>query len=158
MKLVFKVILLLIWMSVIFYFSHQSGEQSSETSLLVLKLFNFFHVDIDSSLGAFLHLMIRKLAHFSEYFILSLLFYNIIRPYTKYKYLYSIIFSCFYAIIDEIHQYYIPNRVASFLDVLIDTCGASLAMFFLYLINKLKPKVTSPYQGEDCIQSQKVPS
>jgi len=158
MKLVFKISLLLIWMGVIFYFSHQPGNVSSETSLFVLNLFNIIGVDINSPLGEFMHLIIRKLAHFTEYFILSLLFYNIIRPYTKYKYWYSLLFAFFYACTDELHQYYIPNRVGSFIDVLIDTTGASLAMLLMYLINRLKPKVSSPYQEEEESLLQKVPS
>lgn len=39
-----------------------------------------------------------------------------------------------YAVTDEIHQTFVPGRQGAVLDVIIDSAGAALALFFLWLI------------------------
>lgn len=81
MKRKVKWCLLLGWMIVIFLFSHQTGQQSSESSGLVEKLFSIFPFLPDQILGVELHFLIRKAAHFTEYFILYLLMFSVFIDY-----------------------------------------------------------------------------
>ena len=41
-----------------------------------------------------------------------------------------------YAATDEIHQAFVPSRVASVRDVLLDTTGAALALLCLWAVNR----------------------
>lgn len=66
----------------------------------------------------------RKLAHFTEYFILGIL---VLLTFTSFdnKNIYLMILFCFlYAYTDEIHQLFVLGRDGNFIDVLIDTSGS----------------------------------
>ncbi|WP_291651467.1 VanZ family protein [Clostridium sp.] len=127
--------MLIAWMGIIFFMSHQPGEVSSSQSELVLKIFSFLGIELNQYFGELATLVVRKAAHFSEYLILFLFTYNVSRFYftTKKARLYSIIFIFLYASTDEFHQYFIPGRNMAFKDVLIDTSGGAIG----YLIMKI---------------------
>ena len=129
-RLIIRWIALLFWMGLIFYMSNQPGDVSSKQSGLVLKLFQFIGIDLNNELSELATFIVRKTAHFTEYFILYFLSINVMKCYLNIKntIFYSFIFSFFYACTDEIHQYFIPGRAMAFRDVLIDSAGALLAM------------------------------
>lgn len=128
----------------IFYMSgdSNSGQKSDFITLIVLKILNFFFflqsniINID-----FISFIIRKIAHISEYFILTLLFYiGFYKNYQKTSkdklLLLSIVFSIIYSITDELHQTFVPNRVGSHKDVIIDSMGCLI----FYLFSKITIK------------------
>ncbi|MBM6861153.1 VanZ family protein, partial [Clostridium saudiense] len=108
-RLVLGWIALLFWIGLIFYMSNQPGDISSKQSGLVLKLFQMLGIDLNKELGELATFIVRKIAHFTEYFILYLLTVNVMKYYLDIKraILYAVIFSIFYACTDEIHQYFI---------------------------------------------------
>ena len=60
---------LLVWMGVIFYFSHQSGDASMQLSDGILDSFkSLFQNFLDYHTLSYI---VRKIAHFTEYFILG---------------------------------------------------------------------------------------
>ena len=63
-------ILLIGWMIIIFYMSNQPGEISSKQSELVVRIFQFIGINLTEKLGDLATFIVRKVAHFSEYFIL----------------------------------------------------------------------------------------
>lgn len=138
---IFKWILLIVWMAVIFIMSNQPGDVSSEQSRLVVVIFEFLGLEI-SKYGDMATFLIRKTAHFTEYFILFLLAYRVACMYISEKKarIYVILFVFLYACTDEIHQAFIPDRAPAFRDVLIDTSGGVFASFLVYLIGKFKRK------------------
>tara|TARA_Y100000768_G_scaffold222796_1_gene168040 strand:- start:1195 stop:1584 length:390 start_codon:yes stop_codon:yes gene_type:complete len=76
-----------------------------------------------------------KLIHFSEYFILGILYLNALYHQDfKIKMLYSVMFISLIPIIDESIQIFIPNRVASIYDAIFDYLGCYLGMSLYYLI------------------------
>lgn len=85
--------------------------------------------------------IIRKMAHITEYLILGILLFNVLKDYniinTKLVII-TIIFCFTYAISDEVHQLFIQSRSGKFSDVLIDTIGSSIGSFIYYLIMKKK--------------------
>lgn len=87
---------------------------------------------------------VRKFAHASEFFVLALLFINLIyqsKGKVKWQYLLVTILFCFlYACTDEFHQKFIVGRTSRFTDVLIDTCGATVAVLgvFIFKLRHLK--------------------
>jgi hypothetical protein len=71
--------------------------------------------------------------HMIEYCILSLLIFRAMNFGFKKKasiniILLSLILSIVYAVLDEIHQSYVPNRTPSYMDLLADSFGALLGM------------------------------
>lgn len=112
----------------IFYFSHQTGHESSGlSSYIVLWIQNHLSITLPE-------LIIRKIAHMSEYAILAVAFF-----YGFYKnqfsinktYIYSLLCSSLYACSDEFHQLFIAGRACSLIDVFIDTIGAIIILFIL---------------------------
>lgn len=134
--------LLISWMCFIFFMSHQPGNVSSNQSDLVLKIFSFIGIELNDYFGEVATFIVRKTAHFSEYFILYLLSYNVFRYYVKNKKysIYLILFVALYAISDEFHQAFIPGRGPAIRDVLIDTSGGVFAYITMNLFAKFKFK------------------
>lgn len=125
-KKVIAWLLFVSWLILIFYFSNQPGSISSDLSNHVLKtILNNLAISNFTVLAGIL----RKLAHFSEYFILSFLTLNLVKQYkvvSPYDFVIVMFFCFFYASSDEFHQLFIENRMASFLDVLLDYSGSLL--------------------------------
>ena len=99
------------WSILIFVKSHKPAFESSEESSLVAM---FINQAIASIFGAGKFIvsdnMVRKTAHFLEYFVLSFLLFKAYlntEKVVKTFYL-ATVTSVIYAISDEIHQYFIP--------------------------------------------------
>lgn len=111
------------------------GDKSSNNSNFFLNIItnNFNNVDED-----IMSTVIRKLAHFTEFFILGGYLWFLFK--NKISYLFAVIV----AIIDEIIQIFTPGRTAKVLDVLIDSLGSLLGficvMIIFYKISKYKEK------------------
>ena len=136
-KKVINIILLIIWLGVIFFFSAESGEKSSNTSGIFTDIIKVFIKDENKIDDA--KLVIRKIAHFTEYLILALLIVNVIKDYKEinYKLLLLTLIMCFlYAASDEWHQTFVPGRSGQFIDVLIDTSGSLVGLIFYKLIKR----------------------
>ncbi|MGG5460095.1 VanZ family protein [Clostridium sp. B9] len=131
-------VLMLLWMVFIFFMSNQPGEVSSKQSDFVVVLMNMLGLDL-SKFGDLATFVIRKGAHFTEYMILYLLVFNVIRFYVKSKlgYIYSLMIVFGYACSDEFHQLFVDGRSGQFTDVLIDTSGGTFGMMVIYIKNML---------------------
>lgn len=145
MKIV-KICLLILWMTLIFYFSNQNAVQSSNASdgfisKTVVKVYKIFYVnesveDTEEIISKYTY-PIRKLAHYSLYFILVILIYFTLKDYTNNNLLlYSLLFCFFYACTDEFHQLFVMGRSASFKDVFLDTFGSFCSILIITVINK----------------------
>jgi VanZ family protein len=77
---------------------------------------------LSSGLGTW-DLILRKIAHLSEYAILgALLLRAIQRPAV------AILVGALYAVTDEVHQHFVRGRHAAWYDVLIDTVGVTIGV------------------------------
>ena len=77
-----------------------------------------------------IHQVIRKLAHFTEYFVLSVLLYRALRQGPRWDLRaagMAIVIAGLYAMLDEFHQWFVPGRTAAAGDSLIDVLGAAAA-------------------------------
>lgn len=135
-------IMLIVWMGVIFFMSHLPGEVSSSQSDLVIKIFEFLGISLDSYFGDLASFVIRKSAHFSEYLILFLLLYRVLCLYVDKRSakLYTLLGVFLYAGSDEIHQYFVPGRAMAFRDVMIDTSGGAAGMALIWIYEKLRKR------------------
>ena len=138
-------LILLIWMGIIFFMSHQPGDVSNNQSELVIKIFQFLGIELNQYFGELATFIVRKTAHFSEYFILFLCAYNVSKIYftNRKARIYAIIFVFLYACSDEFHQHFIPGRNMAFKDVLIDTSGGFFACLITSIVEIIKSKKNS---------------
>ena len=133
-KRIIKWVILIIWMIIIFLFSNQAYSGDTTHSILENVLPSILNIDI-------LNFIIRKSAHFIEYFILTLLTISLLKEYSlteRIILLLSLIICFTYACTDEIHQAFIPGRTSLFKDVLIDTSGGLISLILYYIFNKYK--------------------
>lgn len=130
---------LLVWMGVIFYFSHQSGDASMQLSDGILDSFkSLFQNFLDYHTLSYIA---RKIAHFTEYFILGLLIYHLVKQYrviSKTEIIWMILFCVIYAMSDEFHQVFIGGRSPMIFDVIIDSLGSSLSILLFRLFQRGK--------------------
>ena len=132
MKKLLAWLALFVWMAVIFYFSHQSGDVSTQISDGVLNTVLSFLPNLFDY--AFFSYIIRKFAHFTEYFILGILVYHLMNQYrfvSKKEFIWMILFCVIYAISDEFHQLFIGDRSPKIFDVMIDSLGSCCALALL---------------------------
>jgi VanZ family protein len=85
---------------------------------------------------ALVHLVVRKLGHVAEYAILAALWFRMLYadrrlPSTP-SALAALAISVVWAIVDEVHQSFVPSRTGSSLDVILDSTGATLALLVLF--------------------------
>jgi len=72
----------------------------------------------------------RKIAHVTEYAILAALVLRALKAHkVKRAFLLTLIIIIVYAISDEFHQSFVPGRVGSWEDVVIDVMGGFIAIF-----------------------------
>jgi len=119
----------LVWMVVIFAFSHQaySGRIT------------------EAYLGETANVPVRKLGHVTEFGILSLLYWKTLVYFLKVKgrelspvlaIVFAFLGAFAYACLDEWHQAFVPGRSSSFYDVLVDSSGMLVAMIGAYFFNR----------------------
>lgn len=143
------IILAIIWMGVIFMFSAQVSDESKSssnkvTSAVVNTVISIKKENISEEKRQKIiedkTFIVRKSAHFTEYFILGLILILYLQTKeklaTKYVIL-AIIFCVLYATSDEIHQLFVDGRSCKIMDILIDTCGSSLAILGFTSIYKI---------------------
>ncbi len=81
-----------------------------------------------------IHQVIRKLAHFTEYLILSVLLYRALRGDRRWNLRaagLALAIAGLYSVSDEFHQWFVPGRTAAATDCLIDVSGAAAAQGLL---------------------------
>jgi VanZ family protein len=85
----------------------------------------------------FMHHIIRKCAHFTEYFVFFLLLYRAVRAgRAGWRWgwgVAALLIAAAYSATDEFHQFFVPSRGASAYDSLLDSTGALVALVVLWL-------------------------
>jgi VanZ family protein len=142
-------LLLLAWMALIFFFSHQDKEQSGKVSQMVLWMLQQLHIDLERVSPVRATWLVRKLAHLTIYFILYLFAFRTIRLYKplRQSLWLGLLLIFLYAVSDEFHQTFIPGRVGLAADVGIDTLGGSLGLLLCLLLSKFRPAKPAEQSG-----------
>lgn len=127
----FRTILLvlpaILWMTLIFYLSSRQRVAVSNTYIINFMFFKFLHVTEYSILYT---LVYRALCIYSEKRL----------PVYK-KLLIALIITLLYAVIDEIHQTFVPTREGTVRDVLIDSIGIAIMYSYIKKYPKLIDKL-----------------
>lgn len=136
-------------MLMIFLFSAQPAEASSETSGGVVEaVADAFGIEKSEENIDVLTVIVRKLGHFSEYALLGgafFLLFSHFRSSLKLKLLVSFFASVGYAATDEIHQKFVPGRAMRLSDIGIDALGsaagiAAAAVIIAWALKRIKKK------------------
>lgn len=127
-----SLLLVILWMIFIFVMSSFDATSSSNQSNFIVDIITSIINIKDIEL---LSLIIRKLAHFIEYFILGILVINFITRYDK-KIIIAILLCIIYATSDEIHQIFVPGRSCQIIDIMIDSLGSIMGIYLYKLITK----------------------
>ena len=127
-------------MIVIFLFSSENANLSMNTSNSVKDLLlSFLSKFAPESIIDFIDQYIRKLAHFTLYFLLGITTSNAINNGFSFRkhlaYGISSGICIIYAISDEIHQYFVPGRSCSIIDIGIDTLGILSGILLVWVIS-----------------------
>ena len=127
-KIAAAFVMLALWLALIFYFSSQNADASSEESGRLLEFLRRILSGIEFFPHVLYEVLLRKSAHFLLYFVLGLLAYNSIGRLEKASFLTVFAFCVLYAVSDEFHQYFVPGRSCEIRDVLIDSGGALIGI------------------------------
>ena len=137
------------WIVMIFHFSSQNDVQSTNTSNAVVNLINeIFSVDIEDAT------VIRKIAHATEFAILTLFSYialsstnkisnktsyaespvKLMRSDNEMNIVFTLWFAILNAIFDEYHQLFVSGRDGAIKDVLIDLTGIITVLIIVRIV------------------------
>jgi VanZ family protein len=127
----------LLWSAMIFMASTDSFS-SEQTSRFLVPLLHWLFPSLSPDAIDFLHDIVRKAAHFVEYFIFFLLVYRGIRGgRTGFHWAWGLVawfIAAVYSLSDEFHQSFTVSRGASIWDSLLDSTGALAALMVIFLI------------------------
>ena len=87
--------------------------------------------------------IVRKMAHFTEYMAVGFLSFGIAVIWMQRikAGIVAVTLQVFLSAgLDEIHQYFVPGRYASFRDVLIDTAGGIAGIMIVFLMYKIRKR------------------
>ena len=117
----------LLWMTFIFIGS--TDLMSAEhTSRFIGPFLRWFAPDMTDATVASIQLFVRKCAHLMEYAILSALLLRALRQHLLAARSVAFVLAALYAIVDEVHQSFVPSRTGSLWDVVTDAIGAFLGL------------------------------
>lgn len=142
-KSVVWLIITVVWMAVIFCFSAQPADVSTDTSLHVGMAIGKMSVPDFSKLpkekqmdyAEKIEFPVRKMAHATEYAILGCLLTNLCLSLPMKKaYMWGWLMGSAYAATDEFHQLFVPGRSGQITDVMIDSIGCLAGCLLIYLI------------------------
>lgn len=135
------IVVLIVWHIFIFGQSILPGDVSSEQSGFIVNLVKpIFNVFIPNMSIETMSIVIRKLAHVTEFFILGLLLINFYGKNYTYKYVFyaTLIHGLVVASLDETIQLFSLNRAGLITDVFIDMIGVVLSVIVYVVVNRIK--------------------
>ena len=142
-KSVVWLIITVVWMTVIFCFSAQPADVSTDTSLhvgmaighMIVPGFSEMPKEEQIDYAEKIEFPVRKTAHATEYAILGCLLTNLCLSLSMRKaYMWGWLMGSAYAATDEFHQLFVPGRSGQITDVMLDSVGCLAGCLLIYLI------------------------
>jgi len=148
-----SILLVLVWMVIIYFFSATSADKSNDGSKGILReVISFIYPDkSDEEIEIYvtkLNKPFRKLAHASVYFVLANFVCSVVYCFKKdmfLRYFITLIICFLYALSDEWHQTFVSHRTGQFSDVLIDFGGVIIGCLVFNFIYKFVKKKSLNY-------------
>ena len=151
------VVPVIIWMAFIFYMSSKTGDGSSAVSNpitdFIVELFQRVRNDtapvVDRMTGI-VEVMVRKGAHMTEYGILIALVVLAVKKVSVKMSavginIWAAVITFAYACSDEIHQLFVADRAGRGTDVIIDMCGAAIALLIIYGMKSARGRIVTGF-------------
>lgn len=140
----------MIWMALIFWFSHQPAVASNElssgiTEWIVQAIERVLPNDTLDKLE--LNHMVRKNAHFMIYLVLGFIVISTLKRiglHGSRGVIISVMVCVLFAITDEVHQLFVAGRGAQVQDVLIDSAGAITGMGIYFIAKRIRRPKSLP--------------
>ena len=134
----------ILWMAVIFSASSDSGS-GPRSSRYIEPVLRWFKPDLSRETADAIVAVVRKCAHVMEYGVLAVLLWWARRGTSRraeawnwWHAGFALVGAIVYAVTDELHQAFVPNRGPSLGDVLLDTLGAGLGLLVVWLVLKIR--------------------
>jgi len=128
----------LLWMAVIFLASTRLGRPENSEAIIdpILQFLGVKNVDN-------VHILVRKMGHVAEYVVLALLLAYFClsssrETLRRWWFLFALLGVLIYASTDEFHQTFVPERVGSVRDVMLDTASGAAALSLVAAWRKLR--------------------
>lgn len=132
------ILLTLLWVAVIFFFSLQPADTSNQISTgLGRKLVELFMPNLSEEGWELLHHLIRKAGHFTEFFILGVL--TVLTTFQiriSRKKMLGLAFCVVIASLDETLQLFVAGRSGQVSDIVIDSVGALIGVMLFVSLKK----------------------
>lgn len=132
----------ILWIVFIFLQSIQTGEVSGNTSgritLFLVNSLKWLGLQVDFQS---MSIILRKAAHFTEFFILGILLSYLYESYNfalKHGIILTIFSGTMIAILDEFIQTFVEGRAGTIIDVGIDSMGILSAVGIYLLVHRIK--------------------
>ena len=137
----------LAWMALISLMSTEPFS-ASNTHRYLDPILRYLFPQITAAEFAFWHFIIRKSAHFVEFFVLGLLAYWASRRGRSPRWravwmLEALALAVLYSLVDELHQLFVPNRTPSWYDSSIDSLGASASQVIIWLRHRVLNRIAA---------------
>lgn len=114
---------------------------AAHTSRIIEPVLRWLFPSISHARLEVVHHIIRKSAHFTEYFIFFVLLYHGIRASRAngraWQWSWAVLawlIAAIYSILDEVHQIFVPSRGPSAWDSALDSTAALVALFVLFFL------------------------
>jgi len=131
-----------VWASVIFFLSIDTFS-SQHTGSVLFPILHWLFPSLTLEQFEPIHHVVRKSAHFTEYFVFCVLLFRGARGDRKgWRWTWALAafsIAAGYSALDEIHQAFVASRTASPWDSLLDSVGALVASLVLFAWYRLRP-------------------
>lgn len=124
---------LVLWLILIFFFSTDAFS-ADKTSVFIVAILRFLDPRLSAADLQFGHMLVRKLGHMSEYFVLAVFVHRSLKqqePHLTHALVTVLCLVVVAAGLDEIHQSFTLFRTASPVDVGYDCLGAVSALWLI---------------------------
>lgn len=133
----------IVWMTAIFFVTQLPYFTGQNTAQVIQKVvvkesnpINYAPNNAPADINE-LNLIVRKITHVIVFGILAFLLFKSLETF-RYSYILAWVLTVLYAISDEWHQSFMPERVAAYQDVLFDSFGAFVVLLISYFIIERK--------------------
>jgi VanZ family protein len=138
------IIAAIIWMTGIFCATQLPYFTGENTSKTIEKVVDTEHKSVDTPSAdhgviEVLNLLVRKTTHLTAFGILAFLLFKSLET-TRFPYILAWGLTSLYAMTDEYHQSFMPGRMATFQDVLIDSFGALVVLSLVYFFGRKRKR------------------